>query len=135
MCLAPSVVDETPGVMHGVPSHSLAHSASNFITSHNLTPKVMGDAGQVIGLNVSLLECDGKNMVRRVHVIVVTQCMSDADYKKLNWQGHGNFPVDVILTIWLFGGDYMRDNINALFVLGEFGLEGKLIPPKYLFVA
>ena len=56
-------------------------------------------------------------------MIVLTQQMSDTDCKKLNLQGHNNFPLDVILDILLFGGDHMREDVDATIVLGEFGLE------------
>ena len=63
MCLAPSVINGVPVVMHGVLSHSSAQSGFDYMTSHNLKPKVIEDAGQVIELNVSLPECGGKKMV------------------------------------------------------------------------
>ena len=53
----------------------------------------------------------------------------------LNYHRRNNFPVDVLVNLWIFGSNYMRDNVDATIVLGEFGLEGKSIPPKCLFVA
>ena len=58
MCLAASAIDGTPGVMHGVLSHSSAQSAFDCITCHNIKPKVIEDMGEVIDVDVSLPECD-----------------------------------------------------------------------------
>ena len=135
MCLAPSVIDATPGVMHGVLSHSSAQSRFDFITCHKLKPKVIEDAGEGIHLDVSLPECDVRKMVRHVHVIVLAQQVSDADCKRLNYHRLNNFPADAIVDLWLFGGDYMREDADGTIVLGKFVLEGKSILPEFLFVA
>ena len=41
----------------------------------------------------------------------------------------------VVVGLWLFCGDYMREDVDATIVLGKFGLEGKSIPRKCLFAA
>ena len=135
MCLAASAIDGTPGVMHGVLSHSSAQSAFDYITCRDIKPKVIEDMGEVIDLDVSSPECEANIVSRRVHVIVLTQQVSDAEIKRRNYCGQNNFSVDFVTELLLFGGDYMREDVAATIVLGDFGLEGKSLPPKCLFVA
>ena len=135
MYLAVSVIDGTPCVVHGVLSHSSAQSAFDFMTRHNLKPKVIEDVGEVIDLDVSSPECEANIVSRRVHVIVLTQQVSDAEIKRRNYRGQNNFSVDFVTDLQVFGGDYMREDVAATIVLGDFGLEGKSLPPKCLFVA
>ena len=91
--------------------------------------------GEVIDVDVSSPECDANIVSRRVHVIVLTQHMSDAEIKRRKYRGQNNFPVDFVTDLQVFGGDYMREDVAATIVLGDFGLEGKSLPPKCLFVA
>ena len=91
MCLAKSKIDGTPGILHGMPSHSCKHAAFESLLKSGNAHLTVPDNGCIIELDVPSPECDHRRKKRKVNVIVLPQLKTEKELLTLSLQVKNDF--------------------------------------------